>query len=188
MNATAKTDNKPKAAIETNIEKMDGELSVALPLGRLMLDFANGQGLSVEINKLTPEMLFCAVMHGLKQKFVDAAAISRDPETGRPATIDTKFAAVEEVVNRVLGGDWNKRREGGGSTGGLLYRALVRMYEGKRTPEELKSWLDKKDDKEKAALRKNAAVAKIIDELRAEAGDENAADDLLAELDSDAEE
>lgn len=153
--------------------------------GQLVLAFSNGQNLKIGPDMLSAHITRQALLHGLKQKLVDAAAISRDPETGRAATIETKYQAVREVYDRLLAGEWNKRREGGaGAVGGLLFRALCRMYEGKKTSDDIKAFLEGKTDAEKAALRKNAKVAAIIEEIRAESakpGDVDA-DDLLADL------
>ena len=151
----------------------------------LRLTFANGQSLVLQVRDLSPAIIAQATMHGLKQKLVDAAAISRNTETGRPASVADKYEAVREVYDRLLSGQWNKTREGGGATGGLLFRALCRMYDGKKTPEALREFLDGKTDGEKAALRKNPKVAAIIETIRAESvkTDGASSDDLLGELD-----
>lgn len=150
----------------------------------LSLKFANGQELVITAGQLSNHVIEYAVFHGLKQKLVDAAAISRNPETGRAATVEDKFQAVKTVFDRLLVGQWNATREGGGATGGLLLQALVRMYTGRKTPDELKAFLGDKSDAEKTALRKNPRVAAIIEEIRAETG--KAAnidtDELLGEL------
>lgn len=155
-----------------------------IPFGSLDLNFANGKKLTVKSMDLAPEIIGQALMHGLKQKLVDAAAITRDPSNGRSATVDTKYDAVKAVMDRLLEGEWNKRREGG-PTGGLLKRALIEKYAGRKTPEQIQAFLDAKSDKEKAALRKNPAIATIIDRLRQEDAEESGEEvtDLLAELD-----
>jgi hypothetical protein len=183
MNATKKP---AKPAVSVTVDMAAGETTSPIQHSMLTIEFGNGQTIKIDTRALPPNILSQAIAHGLKQKLVDAAAISRDPATGRAASIDTKFHAVDEVATRLLAGDWNKRREGGGAAGGLLFRALCAMYAGRKTPEQVKEFLDAKSDKEKAALRKNARVAKIIDELRAEEGG-GSADDLLAELEQDAE-
>lgn len=150
----------------------------------LKLAFDNGQVLELFVGQLDEGVARQALLHGLKQKLVDAAAISRNPDTGRSATTDDKFAAVKEVYDRLLSGQWNKGREGGSGAGngGLLFRALVIMYPAK-TPEQLRAYLDGLDDKQQAALRKNPKVAPIIAEIRAKSAkaDDNG-DDLLAGL------
>ena len=129
----------------------------------LHLKFANGQELALAASQLTPNVMEYAIFHGLKQKLVDAAAISRNPETGRPASVEDKYQAVRVVYDRLLAGQWNAAREGGGASGGLLFMALCRMYAGRKTPDELKAFLVDKTDAEKTALRKNPRVAQIIE-------------------------
>ena len=150
----------------------------------LHLKFANGQELALTTGQLSNHVKECALFHGLKQKLVDAAAISRNTETGRTATVEDKYQAVKTVFDRLLSGQWNATREGGGTSGGLLLQALVRMYAGRKTPDELRAFLAEKTDAEKTALRKNPRVAQIIEEIRAEQG--KAAnidtDELLGEL------
>ena len=149
----------------------------------LTLKFSNEKEIVITTNGLKNGLLYMAAIHGLKQKLVDAAAISRNPETGRAATVEDKYQAVEAVYNRLLGGQWNAAREGG-VAGGLLLQALCRMYEGRKTVEDIKAFLAEKSDAEKTALRKNPRVATIIEEIRAEQG--KAAnidtDELLGEL------
>ena len=151
----------------------------------LALTFADGEALTLDATTLTGEVQTYAMMHGLKQKLVDAAAISRDPVTGRAATIATKRTAVREVFDRLISGQWNKVREGGGAaTGGLLYMALCRMYDTK-TPERIKEFLAGKSDAEKAAMRKNPKVADIIEQIKLEQGrdgDGTPGEDMLNEL------
>ena len=150
----------------------------------LLLRFANGEMLSIAASQLQQSIMEYAIWHGLKQKLVDAAAISRNQETGRPATVEDKYQAVKAVYDRLLAGQWNATREGGGNAGGLLFQALCRMYAGRKTPDQLREFLADKSDAEKTALRKNPRVAQIIEEIRAEQG--KAAnidtDELLGEL------
>ena len=161
----------------------------------LDLVFADGRTLKVTAGMLSADIRAAGLVHGLKQKLVDAAAISRDPLTGKPATIDTKYAAVREVFDRITGVNptWNKvRGEGGGSTGsgGLLYRALVRLYDGVQTPEQVRKYLDGLNAEQQAALRGNKKVAPVILAIkaedaarRAETGEEeDESDNLLAGL------
>ena len=159
-------------------------IDIQMPAGILTLTFANGKALTIGKNDLTEEQQTRALLRGVKEKLVDAAAISRNPETGRPATIDDKYNAVKAVYDRLLAGQWNAAREGGGGgSGGLLFKALCRMYSNK-SPEQIAAFLAGKTDAEKTALRKNPKIAAIIEELRAETG--KAAnidtDELLGEL------
>lgn len=161
MNDTTKRAAAITATITMNTDTMD-------PNNALSLVFANGQTLKLPIGALSEGIIAQATLHGLKQKLVDAAAIARNPDTGRSATIDDKFEAVKAVYDRLLGGAWNATREGaGGGSGGLLFRALVKMYDGRKSPADIREFLEGKTDAEKAALRKNPKVAAIIETLRA---------------------
>ena len=167
------TDTKRNTAITATI---DGNT--------LTLTFANGETLIMRGDALNSDVQQYAMMHGLKQKLVDAAAISRNPETGRAASVEDKYQAVKTVYDRLLAGQWNATREGGGNAGGLLLQALCRMYAGRKTVDELKAFLADKTDAEKTALRKNPRVAQIIEEIRAEQGKAAGidTDELLGEL------
>lgn len=153
----------------------------------LTLDFANGKQIIIRTSHLNSAVIQYATMHGLKQKLVDAAAISCNPDTGRPATIDDKYEAVASVFDRLTAGQWNKPRESGAAVaGGLLFKALCRMYSTK-TPEFIREFLAKKTDVEKAALRKNPRVAEIIEAIKAENAkdDDGSSDELLNELEGE---
>ena len=167
-----------------NDTKRNATISATINGNTLALTFANGETLTMRGDALNSDVQQYAMMHGLKQKLVDAAAISRNPETGRPATVGDKNQAVKTVYDRLLAGQWNSTREGGGNAGGLLFQALCRMYAGRKTPDQLREFLAAFSDAEKTALRKNPRVAQIIEDIRAEQG--KAAnidtDELLGEL------
>jgi hypothetical protein len=147
----------------------------------LTLIFGNGEVLCIMAHQLTVELAQTAMMHGLKQKLVDAAAISRNPDTGRTASVDDKYNAVKEVFDRLIAGQWNKQRDGAGATkGGLLFRALCMLYADK-TPDAIKAFLDKKTATEKTALRNTAKIAAIIATLKED--DDNGDVDVDAMLD-----
>lgn len=146
----------------------------------------NGRTIRLDAGLLSPEIREAAMMHGLKQKIGDAAAISRNPETGRSATTDDKFDAMAEVFNRLMAGHWNKPRESGegAGAGGQLFKALCRVKADK-TPAEVRAFLDGLDKTQQAALRKVPAIAAAIEAIRAEAVSPDAistAEDLLADF------
>lgn len=154
---------------------------------QLVLDFATNERLEIDFDDLDPRIINEAIAHGLKQKLVDAAAISRDPANGKSATPDTKFKAVKAVYDRLTGPNpsWNAttRAAGGGGNGGLLAQALLALYP-KQTAESIAEFLKKKTDEEKAALRKSAKVAEQIALIQAARAAQSGAnsDDLLEEL------
>lgn len=153
----------PKSVPAVSAEVIRNEAGQA---GALRLAFANGKELYINANDLTRDLLAEALIHGLKQKLVDAAAISRNSETGRSATADDKYQAVKEVYDRLLSGAWNAPREGGGA-GSLLFKALCRVKPD-QAPSAIRDWLDARTDAEKKALRVNPTIAAIIVEIQAE--------------------
>ena len=152
----------------TTTTKKDIEASITDD-GSLLLEFRHGETLKLHPESLTPEIQRAAMLHGLKQKLVDAAAISRDTATGRAATISTKYDAVKEIFDRITGENpsWNRPRAGGaGGQGGLLARAIAR-YKGVEVA-AAKAYLDRLTDAQKQALRVDPRIATIINELRME--------------------
>jgi hypothetical protein len=134
--------------------------------GTLVISTTGHPEIIITLDDSGAHMMRHAALHGFKQKIVDAAALSRNPDTGRSATTQDKYEAMMAVVQQLAQGDWNKRL-GDGSTGagGLLFRALCKMY-ATRTQSDIKIFLDGKTKSEQAALRKNPRVAAIIDGLR----------------------
>lgn len=178
------TDTKIPAVAATFHNAQGIECGITEKPAIMQLRFGNGSTMHVTGDDLKTVAGAC-FWHGAKQKLVDAAAMSRNPETGKSATIDDKEAAVREVFERLQAGEWNKTREGG-ATGGLLLRALLRMYDGRKSREEIETFLESKTDAEKAALRANPKVAAIIAEIKAEAPPVAAVDSnaMLGELDA----
>lgn len=148
----------------------------------ITLTFSNGRDLVLRLSSLSADIATQAMYHGFKQKLVDAAAIGRDPDTGRSATIDDKYDAVREVYDRLLSGEWNKTREGGTATGGVMLRALMMAYPSK-TKEQLTEYLKGKSAAEKAALKLVPKIASAIDTIMATKVGDVDTDALLGELD-----
>ena len=153
----------------------------------MRLTFAGGNVTIVTREELRP-LADAFLWHGAKQKFIDAAAISRNPVSGRSATVADKRAAVMEVIDRcVAHRQWNKAREGGGGSGTLLLAALERLYAGKKTRADLIAYLDGLSVDQKRQLERNPRVAPIIEAIRTErrlaSGKADDGEDLLAQLD-----
>lgn len=173
-----KTNETPKrnAAIKTEVHTKWISGLADNSVG-LTLTFSHGKVLQLSAGDLTEEIRREALAHGLKQKLVDAAAIPHNTTTGRAATIEDKYSAVRDVYTRLLSGLWNEPREGGGNVGGLLLKALCRIFPTK-TADELKARLAGMSEVQKVALRANPKVAAAIQAIQAEAAE-------LAGIDSD---
>jgi hypothetical protein len=138
----------------------------------LTLTFSNGAEIVLDSAKLSPEMQQQAMLHGLKQKLVDAAAIARNVDTGRSATVEDKYNAVRKVYARLTSDTpaWNEGRGAAGESvtaggGAILVRALIKMT-GKDEA-YVKDFLSAKTKEQRAALRKNPQVLAVIAELQA---------------------
>lgn len=130
---------------------------------------ADGTSIDIRLGDLAPEIRHALMVHGLKQKVADAAAIPRDTETGRSATDGEKCRAMRAVADRIVAGVWTAARgEGGGAPRSLLQRALERLYP-QRTREQIATYLGTLDKKQQSALRMSPKVAPIIAGLRDEA-------------------
>ena len=153
--------------------------------------FANGRDLAVDVSALSPEMQQQAMLHGIKQKLVDAGALSRSTETGKPASVDDKYAAVAEVHGRLLAGVWHKERAKKAdetvASKDLLARALIQMTGKDRA--YVDDYLSAKTKEQRNALKKNPRVAAIVTELSAATVSNGInTDELLGELIGDPEE
>jgi hypothetical protein len=176
LTMTQANDTKRQPAVSTEIGIDDAGIAQSV-----LFTFANGEQLNVMLDVLNPIVAAYAMAHGIKQKIGDATAISRNPDNGRSASVQDKFEAAKAVYDRLLGGEWNAPREGGGGQGNLLLRAMVE-FTGKPV-ETVKTWLDSKSDDERAALRKNAKVAAIIVRMQAEKADKSIdTDAMLSEI------
>ena len=146
----------------------------------LRIDVVGHESLIIDCTTLLSDIATHAMLHGLKQKICDSAAL------GAGYTLAEKYTAMLETMTRITdetAPSWNKRAEGGGSVTGLLYRALLRLYPDKPA-EKLRSYHDGLDKKQQAALRGNPKIATIIEEIKAEAVDTKGidSDELLSGL------
>lgn len=149
---------------------------------------------SIDAATLPENIREYAVLHGIKQKLVDAMAmgIATDAKTGRVSrpTIEDKARALIDVAKRLQSGVWNEEREG--PVGGLLYQAMVRLYPDRwADAADFRAFIDaqatKRDVKPSAveeSLRRSPKVAETIEAIRAEMGKRSTvdADSILDEL------
>lgn len=139
--------------------------------------------LKLNMENLSAEVKHHAAIHGMIQRISDAAAISRNPETGKPATPAEKFDRMQDLIAHYMSGTskWSRVGQGSGNRGGYLFRALCILYPS-RDQTELRAWLDGKSKSEQSALRNSPKVRAIIDTFVEDSDIDT--DAMLGELDS----
>lgn len=167
--------------------------------GQLIVFNVKGVGaIEFDTAKVHADVFTRAAMHGFIQRVSDAAAISRNPDTGLPASPKDKYEAMKAIVDHYMTGteEWSRRRAGGGEgrdSGGLVVQALARVYGNTVAEAEatIARTMEKKGLDRKAALKLWAGTDKVtaaVAEIKAERAAAAAktasvdADDLLNEL------
>jgi hypothetical protein len=136
-----------------------------------------------------------AMIHGFVQRISDGGAMSRNPETGLPATPADKLARMTRIAEHLMaGGDvWElKAAAGPGVSVGLVIQAMIALGKARDADHanELISKLASKREIERDAAVKLLAEAGDIKVKVAEIRAEQAAvkvnsDDLLDSLDDE---
>lgn len=122
---------------------------------KVRFDFRNGKTREFVVDKLIPQ--FAA--HGASQKIGD--------ETAGEDDVDDMVLAVDEIIERLNGGEWAVKREGGGFAGvSILMRAL--MEHSGKDEATVKAFLKPKSHAEKMALRSHPPIKAIVERLEAE--------------------
>ena len=97
----------------------------------LTIDVTGVGQLQLAMRDVSPANATYAMLHGFKQRVIDAAALSRDPDTGRSATAEEKFTAMQTLVNHYASGtsDWSVRvaGDGAGRESGITIRAVAQV-------------------------------------------------------------
>lgn len=157
---------KRKLLKESIIDENSNSVSVRL-------DFANGETRLVPI---PAALLLRAAAHGWEQKLGD--------ETAGVSDVDDQTIAVDELIERLVAGQWTTVRTSSGVSGtSVLFKALCQVFTNK-TAEEVKAFLKTKTQAEKLALRNSSKLKPIIEAIEAEkaAGSAVNTDALLGEL------
>lgn len=161
--------------------------------GNVILFHVAGAGtLALDLSKVHADNVQRGAVHGFIQRVSDGAAMSRDPDSGKPATAADKAARMAAIIAHYESGaaDWSMRGQGTGDTGGLLFRALVRyaITDKGASDGDARKWakgiMDSTDKDEKKALILSKSIKPHADAIRAEAmPDADAtADELLKGL------
>lgn len=157
---------------KTATKKTPAVTCEVLPNGTLETRFSDGTILTTDPAQLSEDIRATALLHGLKAKLVDAAALLCNKETGRSPSIEDKIEAVREVHARITSpnGTWNKIRGDGESSGGgtgLLVRALMAVTG--QTRGETEETLATCTKEEVVTLRNMPKIAAKIAEFKAAA-------------------
>lgn len=137
--------------------------------------FTNGtETEAVDVAAFAGDLLLQAAVHGTKQKIGDSAAKSRDPETGKPAPLADRWAAIVAMAARLRSGHWNdpERGQGDGTSGSIVVSALMRLSGKPRSEVDAEIDAMTTDDVSRrdvlAAMRRNPKVADMIRVIEAE--------------------
>lgn len=131
----------------------------------VQLDWRNGE---TRLFTIPPALMGKFAAHGAEQKLGDQIAGLKG-EGGAEADIDDCVLTVDELIDQLYAGEWSTRRESNGLAGtSVLIQALVRLYDGAKTVEQIRTFLKPKTQAEKMALRNSARVRPIVDQIEAE--------------------
>lgn len=144
------------------------------------LDFSNGETRQFVVPDSLRDKF---IAHGAEQKLGDATAGLK--------SVDEMVSAVDSLIARLAGGEWNVRREsaGGFSGAGVVVKALAKV-KGKSIA-EVNAWVEATITEKGctrqalyANLRQHPALKPVIAELEAEAAEKaGKAVDAIALLD-----
>ena len=97
----------------------------------LVFDVLGAGRLRFDTAKAHSALIQRAAMHGWKQRIADAAAMSRNPENGQPASPEDKMEAMAALIAHYESGspEWSRRGSGGGSgvSPALVVEAVARV-------------------------------------------------------------
>lgn len=121
----------------------------------------NGQTVSIDISKLSPEILDQLIRHGLTQKIGDAAAGSAKiaQETGMPQG-DVALSLMQKVAESLLAGDWGVKR---GESAGVSEETQVQRIVMRAALKEV--WGAKSEKWKVFTGETDAKQAEILDAL-----------------------
>lgn len=148
---------------------------------------------SIKLSELSDDIRNEALVHGLRQKVSDGAAIPRDQLPNNPVeAARLKFSAMSEIADRLRNGEWSARRgDGSAPVAGIIYRAFEEWAKANAaergitlTSEQVRAYYDARDRAAQLNLRNVPEIADIIARMKAERGGASSvdADAILADL------
>lgn len=175
----------------TEIKKGNSVVTVAYVDGIMRVSVLGAGVIDFDKAKASRECRAEAEDHGWEQRLRDAAAISRDEETGQPATPADKYARVKRLADHYMSGakEWALVGGGGGARS-ITIEAIARVkgMTFEQAEAEVEKFAKAKHDGDtKAALaflRKGERVMAAMEAIRKERLPKPAvdADAALAEI------
>lgn len=157
-------------------------------IGEIVFNVRDAGTLTLHVERLSNENRGYAEIHGLIQRVSDGAALSRNRQTGKPASPADKLAAMQEIVTHLESGSKEWRLAGtarGLGDYSILVQALV-AHTGK-SQDAIRAYLEKKTTSEQRTILNSEKILPIANRIRAEAAKNVDTDELLADFDSDEE-
>lgn len=110
--------------------------------------------------------LLCAA-YGLREKITNATALSRDPKTGKSATVAEKREAAYRVIEAMMAGQWEVRAASGTGDDAVLIDAITELTGQPRADvvDAAKDW----SAGQKRDLIADAGIAPIFARMKVEA-------------------
>lgn len=164
-------------------------ISVSVAENNVMTFSVEGVGsFNVDPATLSDDIRNVAMLHGLRQKVCDAAAMSKDDPDNTP---EGKLAAMQSVADNIAAGDWSKRSgDGSGPVVGIIYLAFARWVgeqaakakKPEPTNDAIRAIYDGMSRSEQLALRSIPRVGEIVAEIKASRESKSSAVDASALL------
>ena len=179
--------------------KANSTITPSMQDGKIEFRVLNAGSFSFDPDKVSAENRARAMIHGFVQRISDGGALSRNPDTGLPATPTDKMARMQRIADHLMSGatEWALRVAAAGQPdSGLTLMGIMRALGiDLETAEARLAKMAAKLGVDRAACIKRLGeapdVIKAIGEIKAEraaAGTKVNASDLLAEMDDEAEE
>ncbi len=130
-----------------------------------------------------------ALAHGIVQRVVDAAALSRDEKSGKSASALEKFTAMKEIVDHLMSGteNWTLSRESESPHVNLLTQCLSEIYP-ERGEDKIRTWVKKLSASDRKALLVSEKIKKIAERIEGEKLKHIDAEELLSDFETQPEE
>lgn len=158
----------------------------------LTIDVSGVGQLQLAMSDVSYENQTYAMLHGLKQRIIDAAALSRDTATGASATPEDKFDAMKGLVDHYASGtvEWGMRATAGGGAGvasGIIIRALAAVKgwtvtQARERVDAKSAEMGLSSREYLAKLAKQPAMITAVAEIRAAESKAPDADSMLDEI------